>query len=59
MDTKELAIALSNRHGVKSMTIDEGEYYRVRAAGEDGAKERYVIVNGPAIILFVDGNKTA
>ena len=59
IETKDLVLDLSSRQGVKSMQINENEFYRVRAAGEDGSKERYIRVDGPAIILFIEDNKNA
>ena len=59
IETKDLVLDLSSRQGVKSMQVNENEFYRVRAAGEDGSKERYIRVDGPAIILFIEDNKNS
>lgn len=54
IDTKDLVSVIGNRNGVKSMNIKEDETYRVRAAGKDNSNDRYIRVNGPATILFVN-----
>lgn len=53
ISTKELVNALFNRQGVRSMNVSENEYCRIRAAGANQERERYINVGGEAVILII------